>query len=241
MRKSLRFIAKAVSVGAGLVAGAYALYVVGTWYFYGNPSQPSGQEADAILDRFMPVYEVVERHRADVNAPAAITLTVAKEMELSRLPVVRTIFRAREVILGSTPNREAAPRGIIDETRALGWVVLDEIPNREIVMGAVTKPWEADVVFRSIPPDAFAAFSEPGYVKIVWNLRADPVGETSSTFRTETRAVATDLEAKRQFRRYWSFLSPGIIAIRWLSLAPVKWEAERRTRFNPEGELVREG
>ena len=47
-------------------------------------------------------------------------------------------------------------------------------------------------------------------------------------FRTETRAVATDAAARAKFRRYWSFLSPGIVLIRWLMLGPVKAEAERR-------------
>jgi hypothetical protein len=61
-----------------------------------------------------------------------------------------------------------------------------------------------------------AAFNDPDYVKIVWTLRADPVDATHSVFRTETRVVATDPEARRNFRKYWSFLSPGIIVIRWM-------------------------
>jgi hypothetical protein len=106
--------------------------------------------------------------------------------------------------------------------------VLAEEPGREIVMGAVTQPWLADVVFRALPPEEFAAFHDPNYVKIVWTLRADSVGPTESVFRTETRAVATDPVARAKFRRYWSFLSPGIILIRWALLAPLKADAERR-------------
>jgi hypothetical protein len=106
--------------------------------------------------------------------------------------------------------------------------VLAEVPGRELVLGAVTQPWQANVVFRALPPETFAAFNEPDYVKIAWTLRADPVDATHSTFRTETRAIATDPEAQRKFRRYWSFLSPGIIVIRWMSLGPLKADAERR-------------
>ena len=94
---------------------------------------------------------------------------------------------------------------------ALGWGVLAEIPGREIVVGAVTRPWMAQVVFRALPPDEFARFHEPGYVKIVWTLRADPIGADESVFRTETRAAATDPSARIKFRRYWSFFSPGIV------------------------------
>ena len=106
--------------------------------------------------------------------------------------------------------------------------MLAERPGREIVVGAVTKPWEPDVTFRAVPPDAFAAYHTPGEVKIVWTLRADPVDSGRSIFRTETRAVATDAFARDRFRRYWSFVSPGVSAIRWLSLQPLKREAERR-------------
>jgi hypothetical protein len=38
--------------------------------------------------------------------------------------------------------------------------------------------------------------------------------------------------ARNRFRRYWSFLSPGIIVIRWALLGPVKREAERRALVN---------
>ncbi len=81
--------------------------------------------------------------------------------------------------------------------------------------------------FRALPPDEFRAFNDPDFVKIAWTLRADPVSPGQSIFRSETRAVATDAEARRKFRRYWSLLSPGIIAIRWISLGLVKSDAER--------------
>jgi len=71
-------------------------------------------------------------------------------------------------------------------------------------------------------------------VKIVWTLRADPVDGTHSIFRTETRALATDAEARTRFRRYWSLLSPGIIVIRWMALGPLKADAERRARAEPK-------
>jgi hypothetical protein len=112
--------------------------------------------------------------------------------------------------------------------RAIGWGVLAEIPGREVVMGAVTQPWMADVVFRPLPPEEFVAFHEPDHVKIVWTLRADPNGASESIFRTETRVITTDPTARAKFRRYWAFASPGIILIRWALLGPLRTEAERR-------------
>jgi hypothetical protein len=44
----------------GLVTGAYASYVGVTWLRYGHPAPTSTDNADPLLDRFMPVYEVAE-------------------------------------------------------------------------------------------------------------------------------------------------------------------------------------
>jgi hypothetical protein len=79
--------------------------------------------------------------------------------------------------------------------------------------------------------EAFRAFDAPGYVKIAWTLRADPLGESESVFRTETRVVTTDAAARARFRWYWARFSPGIVLIRHLLLRPLKREAERRAAF----------
>jgi hypothetical protein len=213
---------------AALAAAAYAAYVTNTWTSYGNPSAPQPDENDDLLDRFIPEYDVVERHSISIDAPAAEVLAAAKEQDLLELPLVSAIFKARQFALGASPGDEKQPRGLLAATRSLGWGVLAERPDREIVLGAVTKPWEPNVTFRALPPDQFAAYHTPGEVKIVWTLRADPAENGGSVFRTETRAVATDAIARDRFRTYWSFVAPGVSAIRWLGLQPLKREAERR-------------
>lgn len=225
-RCSLR-AAQVLSAAAGAALGVYGMYVGITWLRDGHPRRPTRQQADPLLDRFMPVYDVCDRHSTYVRAPAATTFATACELDLLQQPVVRAIVRAREVLLGAEADARARPHGLLAETRALGWGVLAERSDREIVVGAVTKPWEAAVTFRALSPDDFAAFAEPGYVKIAWTLRADPIGADTSIFRTETRAVATDAESRARFRRYWALLSPGIVLIRLVSLAPVRTRAER--------------
>lgn len=221
---------KWLAASVGLAISGYGTYVVISWFRYGNPRPPKEDERDQLLDRFMPSYEVVERQHIRVAAPAAVTLAAAREMDLQQTRLVRSIIKARELILGATPDGRPRPHGLLAEVQSLGWGVLAEIPGRELVVGAVTRPWEANVTFRAVPPDQFAAFNEPGYARIVWTLRADPTSATGSIFRTETRVVTTDPVARTKFRRYWSFLSPGIILIRWATLGPLKREAERRAR-----------
>jgi len=219
-----------LAAGVGLAVGAYAAYAGRTWWTYGRTREAGPEWRDDLLDRFIPRYDVVERHAVTVDAPPAVTLAAAAEQDLTGSPVIRALFKARALVMGATGAEREGPKGLVAQVTALGWGVLAET-DREIVMGAVTQPWQADVEFRALPPESFAAFAEPGFVKIAWTLRADPAADGGSTFRTETRAVATDGEARRRFRRYWSLAEPGIALIRWLSLAPLKCDAERRSRL----------
>jgi hypothetical protein len=237
-----RVISRGFAYAAGAVGAlalSYAAYVARTWYRYGRVA--GAGEGDPLLDRFMPVCDVAERHETRVGAPAAITYEAAHEMDMYRSGLVRAIFRGRELLMRATPTEKRRSQSLLEEVLALGWGVLIEEPGHEIVVGAVTRPWEADVQFRSVPPDEFAAFREPRYVKIVWNLAAEPLGSGRSVFRTETRVATTDVYARERFRRYWAAFSPGILLIRRESLRLVKADAERRHSAEarrPRSELV---
>jgi hypothetical protein len=230
-KTAVRSAAGCFAGGAALAALGYAAYAGAAWTRYGHATRTRRpEEEDGILDRFMPLYDVVERHHVRVAAPAPVALAAAREMDLLESRVVRAIFKGRELMLGATPDDpgDGEPRGLLEAALAIGWGVLADQSGREVVLGAITKPWEPDPVFRDLLPGEFAAFGDPGYVKIVWTLRADPVDDRECIFRTETRAMATDIDARMKFRRYWALVSPGVELIRRAMLVSLKREAERR-------------
>jgi hypothetical protein len=216
-----------------LVAGATGAFLLGagyvarTWLRYGRTAT-TGADPDPLLERFLPHPEVRDVHQMGVAAPADITWAAACALDFRQSPVIRAIFRGRELLMRSGPGAER-PGNFLEQIRALGWRQLAEEPGRELVFGAVTRPWEANVVFRGVSPEAFAGFDEPDYARIAWTLRVEPAGERS-VFSTETRVDTTDADARRKFRRYWSLMSPGILLIRRESLRLVRREAERRGR-----------
>jgi hypothetical protein len=229
-RRLLPRAARAVAALLAVTGAAYVAYVATAWLRYGDPPAARDEEADALLDLFMPVYDVVERHRIDVAAPSHMTYDALVTLNLNDSRLIRAIFKGRELLLGSAPDARSQPQSLLETTKALGWVVLAAVPGQEIVMGAVTQPWEPNVVFRGIPAEQFVAFNEPDYVKIVWTLRADARGPYASVALTETRAIATDAAARTKFRWYWARFSPGIILIRTVAQRLIKRDAERRAR-----------
>ncbi len=221
----------AIAAGAPAAAGAvYAARAARTWWRYGRPRTAHPDEADPLLDRFMPQYDVVERHARAIAAPPDVTFAAARAIRLDGSRIVRAIFDARARILRGTRATWSTAGGIVEQMTSIGWGLMAETPT-ELVFGAITQPWLANPVFRAVPPDELAGCREPDAVKIVWTLRVDPTADGGSVFRTETRAVGTDANARTKFRRYWALLSPGIVAIRALLMPAIEREAMRRWRL----------
>jgi hypothetical protein len=222
--------ARWIGAAAGVAATAYLARAGWNWLRFGAVAPARPADAEPLLDAFMPDYDIVERHHTRVAAPADVTLAAACEIDLLQSPLARAIFTVRALALGGRRDERPHPRTLRAQMESIGWEVLAEVPGREMVFGAVTRPWEAEPVFRPVGKAFFAGFDERGYVKITWTLRADPDGPDACIFRTETRACATDPFARARFRRYWAFVEPGVRVIRTLMLEPVKQEAERRAR-----------
>jgi len=156
-----RGVAYGIASLFGLAAASFGVYVGVSWLRYGRAAPAAPDDADATLDRFMPEYEIVERHPVNVAAPAGRTFGALMSMDREDSHIIRAIFRGRELLLGADAGKKRQVRGLVVVTKALGWGALAEEPGHEIVVGAVTQPRNANVVFRSLRPE-FAAFNEPG-------------------------------------------------------------------------------
>lgn len=181
-----------------------------------------------LIEQFLPDADERTVHQIRVRASPAAVLAAAESFDIESLGLVRALFRIRGWLLGAKPLPPHVPRGLVEQMTSIGWSTLGVEPGRQRVMGSVTRPWEANVRFHALAPDAFVAFAEPGQVKIVWSLEADPDAERpgETLFRTETRSRGTDAASRRRFRRYWRLVSPGILLIRRVLLPAVRRAAE---------------
>lgn len=194
------------------------------------------------LDSFIPTCDARERFQLRVRAPAALLYQTAAEFDFQSLSLVRAIFWLRTRLLGSKPGPPTAPsQGFLAGAPSLGWGVLREEPGRLFIAGAHCQPWLPDVVFHPLTAVSFGPFAAPGQVKIAWTLEVEPLDESHSTLATETRAAATDAEARRLFRSYWRWARFGVHSIRWLLLPAIRRQAQERYHSthpaptNPDG------
>ena len=184
------------------------------------------------MHRYLEDYEYREYHEALVAAAPQRAYAAMRSLDLGRSRLIRAIFALRDLPArlrgASSPDRaRGGLRSLVDSAVAIGWSILEEVPDQELVAGAVTQPWQIAVTFRGLPGEEFMEFAEPGFAKIVWNFAVHEVDPGVSLVSTETRVATTDAFSRRQFRRYWLFLAPGIRLIRLLAIGLLKRELER--------------
>jgi hypothetical protein len=184
-----------------------------------------------LIDKYLPAFEVREHHEVLVRAEVERAYAALRALDLMRSRLVRLLFAIRtlpERFGGRAAPAAAKPasRPFLELALDIGWKVLEEAPDRELVAGAITQPWNPVVEFRGLPGSEFVSFREPGFAKIAWNIAARPAGGGRTLLSTETRVATTDAASRRKFKRYWLVFSPGIRLIRRAALGLVQRDLE---------------
>jgi hypothetical protein len=162
------------------------------------------------LDRVIPQWDVRTRRSIEIEAPAARIWRTLHETTMRETRVTRLLFRIRGL-----PS--ARDRSILELE---GFTTISEEPERELVVGAVGKPWSprAGLVRNA----DVAAFDRPGYARMALNVTLD-----GRTLATETRVRCTDRRSRRLFRLYWLVVGPFSRLVRADWLRAIKRRAEQ--------------
>ncbi|HVE91514.1 MAG TPA: hypothetical protein VNE62_04305 [Actinomycetota bacterium] len=171
-----------------------------------------------LIDRHLPQWDFEERHEVRVRADRQRTWEAVLTTEFGSSFVSRLLVTLRGM-------RGTGSMRLLDFTR-WGFVVLDEHPGAEIVLGLVGRFWTPGGGVIRIDPDEFASFDRPGYAKAVWNFSVEPEGD-GCVVRTVTRVRATDASSKKRFRAYWTVIRPFSGFLRGRMLQAIRTGAEQ--------------
>jgi hypothetical protein len=154
-----------------------------------------------LLSDVLPEYDVRTRHTVELDAPTERVWDAIRSTTLADLRFARHLFRLRG--LPSAPER-----GLLDLE---GFAPIAVDPGRELVVGAVGKPWSPrGRLVRGADP---RTFDERGYALMALNITYD-----GTTLATETRVRCTDPRSRALFRLYWLVVRPfsGVVRRDWL-------------------------
>jgi hypothetical protein len=164
----------------------------------------------SLLESFIPEPRLIEVDSVEVAVPPAEAYQILRHFDMARSPIVWALFWLRT--LPERLRRSDAPplRLRIDDIGAggHGFHFLADEPGRAFVVGAVGRFWEAEIPFVDVTAADFAAFADPGFGKVAWEARFEPLGTAGTRIVLELRVTATDNDAWQRLRRYFRLLGP---------------------------------
>jgi hypothetical protein len=170
---------------------------------------------------------LVETYGMWLPVSPAEALGLMKSIPPIEIRQLRTLIELRN-LPGRLVGRPRFGKGISQSSSLFaqmldfGFCPLGEAEGSEVAFGLIDQSWKVSGGRRAPIKDAteFAAFSDPGFVKIGANLLARP-SRQGTFISTQTRVLATDPRTRRIFGAYWFFIRPfsGLIRRSWLQAA----------------------
>lgn len=181
-----------------------------------------------IIDRVMPHYDATKVVTLVAEVPAPRAYQALRSLDLFEVhsPLMDAAMWVRGLPMEIGRRRrgegplELPPTAIVGDLFDVGssegegpldgWMAFGEEAGHELCFGAVGDFFHADFSWKSMSPDEFPDFAEPGYGKVAADLTVRPFGAGRCLMAYEARVEITDPESRRKFRRYWLITSPFI-------------------------------
>lgn len=182
-----------------------------------------------VIDEFMPVYDVSKRYSMTISAPVDKVYSALKSSNINESPFIRILFFLRGLPAIFTSHKQVSGKSklTIGNIADSGFMLLNEKPNEEIVIGIVGQFWKLSGNIHRIPSEQFSSFNEKEFAKAAWNFFLRSVDPTTTELSTETRVQCMDEKSWKKFRRYWFLIGPFSGIIRKEMLRVIKSNAEK--------------
>jgi hypothetical protein len=175
----------------------------------------------ATLDAWISDAAVRTRHRRTAATGADALWSAASAIRLSDTHRLGRIVRWRiPGLTGALTYHELF--------RAYPFCVLDEFEHG-VVSGLCGRIWTPNRDYPALDgPDAFAAWDEPGTVRVAFSNSVRDLGSGRSEIVSEARVQPIDLNARVRLKAIWALLGPfeRLVAAEPLTLAVRRAEAE---------------
>jgi hypothetical protein len=184
------------------------------------------------IDEFLPNYDFRAAYQIRINGSRSVVYEGLLHTDFSELWLTRLLMTLRTGKLGP---RHAVPGDLRQRLQGTGFVMLEEVPDEELVIGVAGRFWRPDGGrCMDLTAANFIAFSRTGHAKVAWNFRLraelpETGAEKETTIlSTETRIQCFGASALWKFRVYWGAVVPFSGLIRKAILKQVKRKAEAK-------------
>ena len=201
-----------------------------------------------LVEEFLPVFDVSDAVATVVEGDRETAWQALLDVDLLKLgreaPLVGMLGALRmlpevvgHLLHGERPAKPPESMRLRDlpsiPMHEGGWILLGERPGREIALGLVGKFWRPVIEWAGVrTADEFRAFDEPGFAKTVYALSARELEPNKTLLSGLMRTATTDEQARRWFRRYWTF---GVGSGAHVLVGALLDSARRTAEGDPDG------
>ena len=179
------------------------------------------------IDQLLPAYDFRAAYETRINAPRSRVYECLLHTDFSELWMTRLLMTLRS---GKLMRRNPpTPGDLRQKFPGTGFVILEEVPEDELVIGVAGRFWRPDGErFMELTASSFEEFSRKGWAKAAWNFKllTESADTEATILSTETRIQCLGRAARWKFGAYWSLVSPFSGLIRKELLKKVKATAE---------------
>jgi hypothetical protein len=138
-----------------------------------------------LIHKALPRYDEREYHQIEIRGNPTRVYESVRALDFSDSLLIRTLFRLRGLPSTSTN---------LDGLLQVGFLLVDEIPDEEFVLGLVGKFWTVRAQILKLDAAQYSEFNQRGYAKLAWNFAIQ---------ESAPGAVSTDDHSKSRFKLYW--------------------------------------
>ncbi len=186
------------------------------------------------LDYYLPQYHFVEKHSIIVNSTPEKVFEAIWNIDMADSKVIKTLLKMRGtyglLFTGKSNKQSSLGLSIKDLIGKAGFIPLEKVKNKEIIMGFVGRFWQpSGGIARNVRAEDFVRFKKTGYCKTAWNFYMEQENSDKLRLSTETRILCYGCSAKIPFSLYWAIIKPFSGWIRLEMLKMIKEQAEGNT------------
>jgi hypothetical protein len=150
-----------------------------------------------LIDQVLPKYDEREYHQIEIRGDRREVYQTLRSVDFADSIIIRTLFRLRGL-----PTKSTNVDGLVQ----VGFLIVDEIPPEELVLGLVGKLWTYRAEILKLDAVQYGEFNQRGYAKLAWNFALKESAPGLVRLSTETRIVCTDNHSRVRFKLYWALI-----------------------------------
>lgn len=166
-----------------------------------------------LIDKYLATYDFNELHSIELGSHVDGIYHKMLNCDFSKSYLIKFFFGLRGI-----------PKQLhnIEHLTRMGFVRLDEDPDKEILFGMITESPIFNSCHSNLTPEDFISQSDRAIIKAVINFRIGNQENSDHIISTETRVWCGSKQLKSKFRFYWLFVKPFSQLIRKSMLRQMK-------------------